>query len=53
MISVVAIPTSLKTDNLQGTVLYIDKFLKSDDPNFVHIALWTLVQQVKGKLWKL
>ena len=42
------IPSQLKVDNLQGILLYIDKFLKCDDSNFVHIALWTLVQFLKG-----
>ena len=44
-----AIPENLKSQTLQGIVLYIDKFLKSDDPNFIHIALWTLIQLLKGK----
>ena len=25
-------------------------FLKSPDPNFIHVALWTLVQLLKGKV---
>ena len=25
-------------------------FLKSPDPNFIHVALWTLVQLLKGKI---
>ena len=44
-----AIPENLKSQTLQGIVLYIDKFLKSDDPNFIHISLWTLIQLLKGK----
>ncbi|XP_053383044.1 uncharacterized protein LOC123539888 [Mercenaria mercenaria] len=45
------IPSQLKTDNLQGILLYIDKFLKCEDSNFVHIALWTLVQLLKDPLF--
>jgi len=43
-----AIPEPLRSDNLQGILLYIDKFLKSENTNFRHIALWTLVQLLKG-----
>ena len=35
---------------MKGILLFINNFLKSPDPNFVHIALWTLVQLLKGKL---
>ena len=34
---------------MKGIVLYIDMFLKSLEPSFVHIALWTLNQILKGK----
>ncbi|KAL4217568.1 Vacuolar protein 8 [Mactra antiquata] len=50
-LALIAIPTQLKTDNIQGIVLYIDKFLKSEDSNFNHIALWTLVQMLKDALF--
>ena len=48
-----AIPDNLKTQTLQGIVLYIDKFLKSEDANFIHISLWTLVQLLKGECFYL
>ena len=48
-----AIPDNLKSQTLQGIVLYIDKFLKSEDANFIHISLWTLVQLLKGEWFHL
>lgn len=50
-LALIAIPDNLKSQTLQGIVLYIDKFLKSDDPNFIHIALWTLVQLLKDNIF--
>ncbi|XP_033727812.1 vacuolar protein 8-like [Pecten maximus] len=47
----VEIPEELKTVNISGIVLYIDMFLKSPDPNFTHIALWTLVQLLKDPVF--
>ncbi|XP_069106513.1 uncharacterized protein [Argopecten irradians] len=47
----VEIPEELKSVNLSGIVLYIDVFLKSPDPNFTHIALWTLVQLLKDPVF--
>ncbi|OWF43479.1 vacuolar protein 8-like [Mizuhopecten yessoensis] len=47
----VEIPEELKTVNINGIVLYIDTFLKSPDPNFIHIALWTLVQLLKDPVF--
>ncbi|XP_060084838.1 uncharacterized protein LOC132564182 [Ylistrum balloti] len=47
----VEIPEDLKSANVSGIVLYIDMFLKSADPNFVHIALWTLVQLLKDAVF--
>ncbi|KAK6167613.1 hypothetical protein SNE40_021596 [Patella caerulea] len=41
------VPDDLKEANKLGIVLYIDKFLKSKDENFVHIGLWTLGQLLK------
>ncbi|XP_071116506.1 uncharacterized protein [Haliotis cracherodii] len=38
------IPDDLRETNKLGIVLYIDKFLKSKDQNFLHIGLWTLSQ---------
>lgn len=32
-------------------LLYIDMFLKSPEPNFIHIALWTLVQYLKDVIF--
>ncbi|XP_076084970.1 uncharacterized protein LOC143055699 isoform X1 [Mytilus galloprovincialis] len=46
-LSLVALPESLKVENRKGILLYIDMFLKSPDPNFIHVALWTLVQLLK------
>ncbi|KAL3892206.1 hypothetical protein ACJMK2_004438 [Sinanodonta woodiana] len=50
-ISLIVIPTRVKLESLQGIVLYIDTFLKSSDPSFVHIALWTLVQHLKDEVF--
>lgn len=47
----VEIPQELKEVNKLGIVLYIDTFLKSPDPNFSHIALWTLVQLLKDPIF--
>ncbi|KAJ8322256.1 hypothetical protein KUTeg_000727 [Tegillarca granosa] len=38
-------------DNQKGVLLYIDMFLKSPEPNFIHIALWTLVQYLKDVIF--
>lgn len=45
----IGLPEDLKEANKKGIVLYIDKFLKSPDPSFVHVALWTLNMLLKGK----
>ncbi|KAL5013657.1 hypothetical protein ScPMuIL_007927 [Solemya velum] len=47
----VEIPSSIKKDNKQGIVLYIDSFLKAEDTDFVHMALWTLVQLLKDEMF--
>lgn len=46
-LSLVSLPEPLKIENKKGILLYIDMFLKSPDPNFIHVALWTLVQLLK------
>ncbi|XP_041361582.1 vacuolar protein 8-like [Gigantopelta aegis] len=45
------IPDHLQEPNRLGIVLYIDKFLKSKNPNFIHIALWTLIHLLKEELF--
>lgn len=46
-LALVSLPEDLKEANKKGIVLYIDKFLKSPDPSFVHVALWTLNMLLK------
>lgn len=31
-----------KEENLHNIIVYLDTFLKSTDPNFVHLSLWTI-----------
>ncbi|KAK3087016.1 hypothetical protein FSP39_000370, partial [Pinctada imbricata] len=50
-ISLIEIPQTIKEANIKGIVLYIDMFLKSPQPSFVHIALWTLNQILKDALF--
>ncbi|KAK3581951.1 hypothetical protein CHS0354_007079 [Potamilus streckersoni] len=49
--AMIVIPNRIKQSNIHGIVLYIDKFLKTSDPNLVHIALWTLFQHMKDKVF--
>ncbi|XP_048780187.2 uncharacterized protein LOC125683261 isoform X2 [Ostrea edulis] len=46
-IFLIRIPQELKESNKEGIILYVDNFLKSPDPNHVHLALWTLSTLLK------
>ncbi|XP_052765504.1 uncharacterized protein LOC128206849 isoform X1 [Mya arenaria] len=50
-LALIAIPEPLKSEHLQGILLYVDKFLKLENSNFKHIALWTLVQLLKDPMF--
>ncbi|XP_052272427.1 uncharacterized protein LOC127872947 [Dreissena polymorpha] len=50
-LAMIDIPSPLKSNNLKGILLFVDKFLKSSDSSFVHIGLWTLLQLLKDEFF--
>ncbi|XP_033096208.1 vacuolar protein 8-like [Anneissia japonica] len=51
-VALLDIPSELLRTNILGLLKYLERFLRSKDTNFVHIALWTCVQLLKDESFR-